>query len=227
MYEQYSADGRPAKVLDEQGATGSSRGSVRWEVGVVRRRLAELLVAVGEGDRDAFTAFYRQTSYRVFGMALRMIGNRSTAEDIAQEVYLQVWSFAGRYDEGLASPVGWLMMLTHRRIVDRIRVEHAAVGRESVYGRLHAGRDHDEVLETVEQSFEKREVLHCLDKLTVLQRESIVLAYYGGLTYPQVAARLGAPLATVKGRIREGLKRLAAGLAENDLQYAALAAGRH
>jgi len=222
MDEQYQAYGRPTKVLDEQGEQEASRGSMRHEAGAVRRRQAELLVAAGEGDRDAFTAFYQQTSYRVFGMAMRMMGNRATAEDIAQEVYLQVWSIAERYDEHLASPLGWLMMLTHRRIVDRIRVEHAAIGRESVYGRLQAGCEHDEVLESVEQSFEVREVQQCLDKLTILQRESIVLAYYGGLTYPQVAARLGAPVATVKGRIREGLKHLAAGMAENDLQWAAI-----
>lgn len=219
MYEEYAAPGRASKVQDEQYA--------RWEAGGMRRRQADLLAAVGEGDRDAFTAFYRQTSYRVFGMAQQMTGNRATAEDIVQEVYLQVWSIAGRYDEHLASPLGWLMMLTHRRIVDRIRVERAALGRESVYGRMHAGRDHDEVLESVEQSFEEREVLRCLKKLTVLQRESIVLAYYGGLTYSQVAARLGAPVPTVKGRIRDGLKRLAASMSENDLHWVAASGGHH
>jgi RNA polymerase sigma-70 factor, ECF subfamily len=113
------------------------------------------------------------------------------------------------------------MMLTHRRIVDRIRVEQATAGRESAYGRLQAGRDHDEVLGSVEE----REVLHGLGTLPPLQRESIVLAYYGGLTYSQGAARLGTPLPTVKGRFREGLERLAAGPAEAERQVSGRSGG--
>ncbi len=197
--------------MNEASATGVL-DAVEPRLDEVRHRLADLLGAVGQGDRDAFTMVYRQTSHRVFGLAVRMMRNRATAEEITQEVYIQVWSHARRYDEQLCTPMGWLMMLTHRRVIDRIRSEQAAAGRESIYGQLHMGRDHDSVFEAVEQHFEEQAVLRCLNTLTPLQRDTIVLAYYGGLTYPQVAERLGTPVATVKSRIRDGLKRLAIGL---------------
>ncbi|MEU0544639.1 ECF RNA polymerase sigma factor SigK [Nocardia sp. NPDC005978] len=182
------------------------------------RRLTVLLAAVGGGDRDAFTELYRLTSHRVFGLAVRMTRNRATAEEIAQEVYLQAWSMAERYDERVSSPMGWLMMLTHRRTVDRIRAENSAAGREIAYGHLYLGRDHDAVSEAVEQRFEENAVLHCLETLTPLQRETIALAYYGGRTYAEVADHLGTPVPTVKTRIRDGLKRLAACLTGGDLR---------
>ncbi|MEV0249507.1 sigma-70 family RNA polymerase sigma factor [Nocardia sp. NPDC050712] len=181
------------------------------------RRLVTVLVAVGEGDRAAFTDLYRLTSHRVYGLALRMLGNRATAEEITQEVYLQVWMLADRYDKTQSSPMGWLLMLTHRRTVDRIRGERSAASRENTYSRLHLGRDYDVVVEGVEQSIEEAAVLRCLDTLTVLQRDTIALAYYGGHTYSEVAARLGTPVSTVKTRIRDGLKRLATCLTGGDL----------
>lgn len=181
------------------------------------QRLTELVMAVGGGDRDAFTELYRLTSHRVFGLALRMSRNRATAEEVTQEVYLQAWSLAARYDERMSSPMGWLMMLAHRRSVDRIRVEHSAAGRDIAYGQLHLGRDHDVVLEAVEQRFDERAVQGCLATLTPIQRETIALAYYGGRTYAEVAEQLGTPVPTVKTRIRDGLKRLAACLTGGDL----------
>ncbi|WP_019927313.1 ECF RNA polymerase sigma factor SigK [Nocardia sp. BMG111209] len=181
-------------------------------------RMAELLAAVADGDRDAFTVLYRRTSHRVFGLALRTVRNRATAEEITQEVYLQVWSLAGRYDERMAGPIGWLMMLTHRRTVDRIRADSAASGRETVYGVAVLSRDYDSVSEAVEQTLEERAVRGCLGTLTPVQRETIMLAYYGGLTYPEVAERLGIPLATVKARIRDGLKKLSVALSGRGLR---------
>ncbi|SUA72736.1 Sigma-K factor [Nocardia otitidiscaviarum] len=181
-------------------------------------RLVGLLAAVGGGDRAAFTELYRLTSHRVYGLALRMLRNRSTAEEITQEVYLQAWSLAGRYDERMASPMGWLMMLTHRRAVDRIRMERSATGRESAYGHLHLGRDHDVVLEAVEQSLDEGAVRSCLETLTPLQRETLALAYYSGRTYSEVADHLDTPVPTVKTRIRDGLERLAACLTGGDLR---------
>jgi RNA polymerase sigma-70 factor (ECF subfamily) len=178
-----------------------------------RHRLAELLRAVAAGDRVAFTAFYRQTSPRIVGYALWLLRNRAMAEEIAQEVYLQVWLLAGRYDEAKSSPMNWLKTLTHRRAVDRIRAESAAIGRDSNFGRLNRPRDHDVVAEAVEQALEERAVVRGLGELTPLQRETIVLAYYGGLTYPEVAERLGKPVGTVKSRIRDGLRHLAVCLA--------------
>ncbi|MGY2060833.1 sigma-70 family RNA polymerase sigma factor, partial [Nocardia gipuzkoensis] len=127
-----------------------------------------------------------------------------------QEVYLQAWSLAETYDPDRSSPMGWLIMLTHRRAVDRIRSERAAADRDVIYGHAHLGRDHDVVVEAVTQRFDELAVVRCLGGLNPRQRETIALAYYSGRSYPEVADLLEIPLPTVKSRIRDGLKRLAA-----------------
>ncbi|WP_328389547.1 ECF RNA polymerase sigma factor SigK [Nocardia sp. NBC_00416] len=173
-----------------------------------QRRLAELLSAAGNGDREAFTSFYRETSPRVFGLARRILRSPAAAEEATQEVYLQVWSAAARYDPARSSAIGWLMMITHRRAVDRVRAEESATGREIVYGHTHLGRDHDIVSETVDQRLDEQAVRDCLDVLTSTQRQAVALAYYSGRTYREVADHLESPLPTIKSRIRDGLKRL-------------------
>ncbi|GAB2534702.1 sigma-70 family RNA polymerase sigma factor [Nocardia heshunensis] len=179
-------------------------------------RLAGLLTEVGRGDSDAFTTFYRLTHKRVLGFAGWVLHDRSAAEDVAQEVFLQVWSQAGRYDASMASPMGWIKMLTHRRAVDRVRSECSATRRDVLYGETHINRDHDAVLEVVEQHLEEREVARCLDELTQRQRESIVLVYYGGQSYDEIADRLGTRASTVKTRVRDGLRRLASRLEDSN-----------
>ncbi|BDU08605.1 sigma-70 family RNA polymerase sigma factor [Nocardia cyriacigeorgica] len=176
--------------------------------GEVRRRLDGLLKSTAAGDREAFTHFYRETSPRVFGLALRVLRSPTAAEETTQEVFLQVWSSAERYDPALSSPIGWLMMITHRRAVDRVRSESSAAGRDAVYGHTHLGRDHDIVAETVGQRMDEQAVRDCLDTLTATQREALALAYYSGRTYREVADHLASPLPTIKSRIRDGLKRL-------------------
>ncbi|MGV9415600.1 sigma-70 family RNA polymerase sigma factor [Nocardia sp. NPDC003693] len=207
------------RQLGDDPGTGPSCAAVRpGRDEDLARRLTALIGAVGGGDRDAFTELYRLTGHRVFGLSVRMTRNRAIAEEIAQEVYLQVWTLAERYDQRVSSPMGWLMMLTHRRAVDRIRAENSSAGREVAHGHLYLGRDHDVVLEAVEQRAEERAVLRCLETLTPIQRETIALAYYGGRTYAEVADHLGTPVPTVKTRIRDGLKRLAACLTGGDLR---------
>ncbi|MEV6559710.1 ECF RNA polymerase sigma factor SigK [Nocardia sp. NPDC051756] len=172
------------------------------------RRLVELLDSIAGGDRDAFTEFYRATSHRVFGLALRILRGHAAAEEITQEVYLQAWSLASGYDRKLSSPMGWLMMLTHRRAVDRVRREQSAASRDIAYGQANLGRDHDVVAEEVGQLLDEQSVLDCLETLTAIQREAVALAYYSGRTYSEVADHLEVPLPTIKTRIRDGLKRL-------------------
>ncbi|WP_406279882.1 ECF RNA polymerase sigma factor SigK [Nocardia sp. NBC_00881] len=172
------------------------------------RRLVGLLAAAGAGDRAAFTEFYQLTSPRVFGITVRILRSHAAAEEVTQEVYLQVWSMADRYDPKLASPLGWVLMLAHRRAVDRVRAESSASSRDLVYAHAQLGRDHDVVAESVTQRIEEQQVAGCLDTLTPTQREAIALAYYSGHTYREVADRLAVPLPTIKTRIRDGLKRL-------------------
>lgn len=171
--------------------------------------LGRLLTGIADADRTAFAEFYDQTSARVFGLASRIVRNPAMAEEITQEVYLQIWTTAARqYDPNLASPVGWLMTLTHRRSVDRVRSEQSAGDRDNAYGATHLGRDHDTVTEQVEQRLDEQRVIDCLDALTSTQREAIGLAYYSGRTYREVADHLDVALPTVKSRIRDGLIRL-------------------
>ncbi|WP_280396773.1 ECF RNA polymerase sigma factor SigK [Nocardia carnea] len=173
-----------------------------------QRRLAGLLEAAGNGDRESFTLFYRETSPRVFGLAKRILRSPAAAEEATQEVYLQVWSAAARYDPQRSSAIGWLMMIAHRRAVDRVRAEESAAARDIVYGHIHLGRDHDIVSETVYQQLDEQAVRDCLELLTATQREAVALAYYSGRTYREVADQLESPLPTIKSRIRDGLKRL-------------------
>ena len=170
--------------------------------------LAILLRRVGEGDPDAFTAFYHLTSRRVHGLALRTIIDAEMARETTQEVFLMVWKQAHKYDPPAGSPMAWLMTITHRRAVDKIRAESSSARRELVWGLKTHQADHDDVAETVADRLEAQHLARCLTSLTILQRESIHLAYYGGLTYREVAEQLGAPVPTVKARIRDGLNRL-------------------
>ncbi|MUL76902.1 sigma-70 family RNA polymerase sigma factor [Mycobacterium sp. CBMA226] len=170
---------------------------------------AALLAAIADGDAAAFTEFYDLTSPRVYGLAYRVVRNRTLAEDVVQEVFLQVWSTAARqYDPALASPIGWLLTLAHRRSVDRVRSEQSAADRNHAYGASHLGREHDTVVDEVGQRLDEQEVTDCLGGLTDIQREAIGLAYYSGHTYREVAEHLDVTLPTIKARIRDGLIRL-------------------
>jgi RNA polymerase sigma-70 factor, ECF subfamily len=170
---------------------------------------AALLAAIADGDAGAFTELYDLTSARVYGLAYRVVRNKTLAEDVVQEVFLQVWSSAARqYDPALASPIGWLLTLTHRRSVDRVRSEQSAADRNHAYGASNLGREHDTVVAEVGQRLDEQEVTDCLDGLTTIQREAIGLAYYSGRTYREVAEHLDVTLPTIKARIRDGLIRL-------------------
>ena len=170
--------------------------------------LTDLLLRVAQGDRSAFASFYQQTSKRVYGLARRVLIDPELSEDATQEVYLQVWNSADRFNPAAGSPMAWLMTLAHRRAVDKVRSEQSATDREARYGAATQSIDHDDVVDTVTQRLEAETVVKCLDTLTATQQESVRLAYYGGLTYREVAEKLGVAIPTIKSRIRDGLLRL-------------------
>lgn len=197
-------DGEPDRAA---GTPGTGARSARD--GRAADELGARLTAIAGGDRTAFTEFYDLTCARVFGLANRVVRNQSLAEDVTQEVYLQVWTSAARqYDPALSSSIGWLMTLTHRRSVDRVRSEQSAADRNHAYGASNLGREHDTVADAVGQRLEEEQVADCLDGLTDVQREAIGLAYYSGHTYREVADHLDVTLPTIKSRIRDGLIRL-------------------
>ena len=168
--------------------------------------LAGLLNRVGRGDEDAFSTVYEQVAATVFGLVLRVLRDPAQAEEVTQEVMLDVWRTAARFEPGRGSPHAWMATIAHRRAVDRVRSVQAAARRDDQAALPDEG--YDDVVEAVEARLERERVRRCLGSLTELQRESIVLAYYGGYTYREVAGLLGIALGTTKTRMRDGLVRL-------------------
>lgn len=168
--------------------------------------LDRLLRQVARGDHAAFEKIYDRLAGAAYGLIRKVLRDQAQSEEVAQEVMLEVWRTASRFDPQRGGAASWVMTIAHRRAVDRVRSETAAAGREQRVADVSIPTD--EVAERVEASLEAERVRHCLDGLTDLQRESVLLAYYGGFTYPQVAERLSSPLPTVKTRIRDGLIRL-------------------
>ena len=175
---------------------------------LVTTELDVLLHKVARRDVDAFATFYDRTRARVFGVVTRVLRDPGYSEETTQDVYLQVWRNAANYDPTAGTPLAWLMTLAHRRAVDRVRSEQSAGQRESRYGAANVELPADAVAEAVIQLDEQRQVTQCLDSLTGPQRECIHLAYYEGLTYVQVSERLSANLATIKSRMRDGIRGL-------------------
>lgn len=171
-------------------------------------RLAGLLARIAGGDQAAFAEFYQLTSRRVFGMARRVLIDPELSEDSTQEVFLQVWQNAAKFNPEAGSPLSWLMTISHRRAVDKVRSSQSATDREAKYGASSQDVDHDSVSAEVDSRLEAEAVVRCLETLTDTQQESVRLAYYGGLTYREVAEKLNAAVPTIKSRIRDGLIRL-------------------
>ncbi len=166
-----------------------------------------LLTRTARGDEKAFAALYDVLAPSVVGLARRVIRDPARAEEVAQEVFLQVWQTAPRFDPGRGSAKSWVLTLAHRRAVDAVRHDQAATNRENAYD-WSPDVDHDTVLDTVTVRLEHEQVRRCLETLTDLQRQSITMAYYQGHTYAEVASLLDANPATVKTRMRDGLVRL-------------------
>ena len=173
-----------------------------------RPEIDGLLRAVARGDDAAFARLYDLLAPRVFGLARRVLRDPAQAEEMTQEVLVEVWRTASRFDSQRGSGLSWVLTIAHRRTVDRVRSEQAASDRLQKVGAASLQVPYDEVADQVGSRMERQQVRRCLDGLTELQRQAITLAYYGGHTYREVATLLDAALPTVKTRMRDGLIRL-------------------
>jgi RNA polymerase sigma-70 factor (ECF subfamily) len=165
-----------------------------------------LLARVARGDQAAFEAVYDSLAGPVYGLIQRVVRDTAQSEEVSQEVLLEVWRTAARFDPAKGSATAWVMTIAHRRAVDRVRSAAAAAAREQRSAEIPVA--HDEVADTVQASLDAERVRRCLEGLTEAQRESITLAYYGGHSYRQVSGLLNVALSTIKTRIRDGLIRM-------------------
>jgi RNA polymerase sigma-70 factor (ECF subfamily) len=147
--------------------------------------LEALLGRVAKGDAGAFETLCHQIAAPVFGAVRTVVRDPSQSEEVAQEVLVEVWRAASRFDAGRGSAMAWVTMIAHRRAVDRVRSEQKSAERE--LRAASAEIPYDDVAETVEATLDRERVRRCLGSLTELQRQAITLAYYGGYTYRQVA----------------------------------------
>lgn len=170
--------------------------------------LEPLLVRVADGDRDAFAQLYDAVSPAIYGTILKTIRSREHAEEVTQEVFVEVWKKASAWDPRLGSPITWMVVMARRRSVDRIRREEALRKREDKVAPTWHVTPHSEVESAVTEAEDHSEIRTGLDTLSELQREVIELAFFGDHTYAEVAEMLDLPLGTVKTRMRDGLMRL-------------------
>ena len=168
----------------------------------------ELLGRIARGDQAAFGELYDQIAPRVLGLVKRLLVDHAQSEEVTQEIFLEIWQSAPRFEPTRGGASTWIMTMAHRRAVDRIRASQAGRDRDQKIGIRDLAVEYDHVSETVEVRIEHERVKKAMSRLTELQREAVSLAYYGGFSHSEVAERLDIPLGTVKTRLRDGMIRL-------------------
>ena len=168
---------------------------------------AALVVAIARYHQDALAELYRRHAGAVFGLARRLLSERTLAEEVVQEVFLRLWNDPERYDPARGTLRSYLLAQTHGRAVDLLRSEGARRVREEREARNAAEAGYD-LEHAVWDLAAADQVRQAVENLPMAERQCIALAYFGGRTYREVATQLAEPEGTVKSRIRSGLKRL-------------------
>jgi RNA polymerase sigma-70 factor (ECF subfamily) len=214
-YEQWDRHPRPRGLVErDSGMVRLGRDRRAVAVDVVDREpdlssdpLGLLLRRAGRGDQSAFGELYDQLSPLVYGVVLKVVRDPSQSEEVAQEVFVELWRLAARYDAARGSVRSWAATVSHRRAIDRVRSEQSSRDRLD-RDAANVTRDHDDVVAAVETNLDQIRVRRALGQLSPLQREAVELAYFGGHTYREVAVLLDVAEGTVKTRIRDGMIRL-------------------
>ncbi|HEU5001949.1 MAG TPA: sigma-70 family RNA polymerase sigma factor [Actinomycetota bacterium] len=167
-----------------------------------------LLRKVANGDEAAFAELYDRYAPSAFGLACKICNNRALAEDVVQEAFVSIWQRAARFDPERGSAASYLMAAVHNKAVDAVRHEESLRRREEGVGDLPTETGADDVVEAAWLGVRRTEVRAAVAKLSPIQREALELAYFEGLTYSEVADKLGIPLGTAKTRLRDGMIRL-------------------
>jgi RNA polymerase sigma-70 factor, ECF subfamily len=176
--------------------------------GPARTDLDRLLRRSAAGDEDAFAQLYDAVSSRLYGLVRRVVRDPAQSEEVAQEVFLDIWRHSARFDPTRGSAISWMLTIAHRKAVDRVRSAEAARHRDDRYGTTNQDVTHDSTSEAVVERLDAERVHRALTTLTEVQRQALELAYLSGYTHTEVATMLDLPLGTAKTRIRDGLIRL-------------------
>ncbi len=176
---------------------------------------SELVLQVGQGDREAFSILYDQSSGILFALAVRMLGEQEAA-DLLQDVYVEIWKKASQYNVDRGSPMAWMVTLTRSRAIDKLRSREwkSRIRSEPLENLPVGGMESDEAgpFESSVQQELKKVVGSALENLPKEQSEALHLAYYEGLSQAEIAVRLQEPVGTIKTRIRLAMYKLRASL---------------
>ena len=173
-----------------------------------RERLKSAMARLANGDRDALEQIYRATSAKLFGICLRILGDEKEAEDALQDVYINLWRRADRYDPQRASPISWLATFARNRAVDRLRVGKVRAGSVPAEEAAPVADDAPLADALMIDAERKARVHTCLEALDERPREAIRTAFFQGRTYAQIADESGVPIGTMKSWVRRGLQKL-------------------
>ncbi len=169
---------------------------------------ASLLTRAGHGDHAAFGELYDRMLPRVLGLATRILRDSGQAEEVSQEIFLEVWQQAGRFDPAKGGAVAWVLRKTHGRAVDRVRSSSARTARDLKMGIRDLVEPSEDIAEVVELRIDSERVGQALSRLPDAQREAVALAHLSGYSHSEVSRILSIPVGTVKTRIRAGIGRL-------------------